>query len=95
MQIKIDRNIYSDSCISKTIYWYSDNFSFNRHVIGNYELIDIFCKSKDVFDENDFIDKLNDFKLRCIIEEETKDIRTILYAKAFAEYDDLTDSDFE
>ena len=32
------------------------------------------------------INTLNDFKLRCTIEEETKDIRTIIYAKAFADY---------
>jgi His-Xaa-Ser system protein HxsD len=34
---------------------------------------------------------LNDFKLREIIHEETKDIRNILYIKAFALNDDFED----
>lgn len=37
---------------------------------------------------------LNDYKLRQVIEDETHDIRTILYAKAFADFDDI-DSDDE
>ena len=37
---------------------------------------------------------LNDYKLRQVIEDETHDIRTILYAKAFADFDDI-DSDGE
>lgn len=37
---------------------------------------------------------LSDYKLRQVIEDETHDIRTILYAKAFADFDDI-DSDGE
>lgn len=33
--------------------------------------------------------QLNDYKLREIVEKETHDIRTILYAKAFADCEDL------
>ena len=40
-----------------------------------------------------FFEKLNDFKLRGIIDEETKEIRTILYAKAFGDFDDITEDD--
>lgn len=40
-----------------------------------------------------FLDKLNDYILRGIIAEETKDIRTILYAKAFADDDNLSEED--
>ena len=41
-----------------------------------------------------FFNVLNDYKLRQVIEDETHDIRTILYAKAFADFDDI-DSDDE
>ena len=68
MEIKVDRNIYSDSCISKVVY---------------------------DFDVNDFWDKMNDFKLREIINTETRDIKTILYAKAFGEFDNLDENDFD
>lgn len=40
-----------------------------------------------------FLQRLNDYKLREIIFEETKDIRTILYAKAFADCDDFSMED--
>ena len=35
---------------------------------------------------------LNDYKLRQIIEEETHDIRVILYAKAFSDFDELEEN---
>ena len=40
-------------------------------------------------------DNLNDYKLRCIIEKETPDIRTILYAKAFSDSEDIDEADLD
>ena len=37
-----------------------------------------------------FLQRLNDYKLREIVIAETKDIRTILYAKAFADCEDFS-----
>ena len=45
--------------------------------------------------EKDVFDNLNDYKLRCIIEKETHDIRTILYAKAFSDCEDIDETDFD
>lgn len=42
---------------------------------------------KDI--QNLLFTALNDYKLRQIIEEETHDIRVILYAKAFSDFDEL------
>lgn len=90
MEIKIDRSVYSDSCISKAIYKLSGDISFNRRLLDNVEIVD--CRS-DKFSDSEiqslFLQTLNDYKLRSIIAEETKDIRTILYAKAFAESEDF------
>jgi len=44
---------------------------------------------------SDFWNKMNDFKLREIIITETRDIKTILYAKAFGEFDNLDENDFD
>jgi His-Xaa-Ser system protein HxsD len=41
----------------------------------------------------EFFQKLNDYKLREQIDKETKDIKTILYAKAFGEFDELTEEE--
>lgn len=93
MILQIDRNIYSDSCISKVVYWLSDQYSIDRRLEGSNEILQI----EDIEDEKSFkklfFEKLNDFKLRGIIEDETKEIRTILYAKAFGDFDDITEED--
>ena len=73
MEIKIDRNIYSDSCISKVVYLLSEKFSIARTFVNNYEILTIIHKTDDDFDVNDFWDKMNDFKLREIINIETKE----------------------
>lgn len=93
MKLQIDRKIYSDSCISKVVYWLSDQYTIVRRLEGDNEVITI----EDVGDEDSlrkvFFEKLNDYKLRGIIESETKDIRTILYAKAFGDFDDITEEE--
>lgn len=93
MTLQIDRRIYPDSCISKTVYWFSDQYIIKRQLDGDKEHIII----ENISDDNDFkkafFEKLNDFKLRGIIESETKDIRTILYAKAFGDFDDITEEE--
>ena len=93
MKLEIDRKVYSDSCISKVVYWLSDQYTIVRRLEGDNEVITI----EDVGDEDSlrkvFFKKLNDYKLRGIIESETKDIRTILYAKAFGDFDDITEEE--
>ena len=93
MTLRIDRKIYSDSCISKVAYWLSDQYAIERHLEGDEEIVSI----EEVDDEQKLrqliLEKLNDYKLREIIESETKDIRTILYAKAFGDFDDLTEEE--
>lgn len=91
MEIKVDRNIYSDACISKSIYALSDRYFIARSLEGTNEILCVTgnteYKEEDV--EKEILTTLNDYKLRQIIEDETHDIRTILYAKAFADFDDI------
>ena len=90
MTVKIDRKIYSDSCISKSVYALADKYTILRSVDGQNEILDVqsvgLGGETEESARRDFINTLNDFKLRCTIEEETKDIRTVIYAKAFADY---------
>lgn len=90
MILRIDRTVYSDPCVSKSIYALADKYTILRSVEGQEEILKIQpVESNHVNEEQakvEIINTLNDFKLRCIIEEETKDIRTIIYAKAFADY---------
>lgn len=93
MILQIDRKIYSDSCISKVVYWLSDQYAIDRHLEGDVEIITIEGVDDELCFKKIFFEKLNDFKLREIIESETKDIRTILYAKAFGDFDDITEEE--
>ena len=90
MILRVDRAVYSDSCISKSVYALANRYSIQRSIEGGDEILDIQPLSSDGVDDDIVkgvvVNTLNDFKLRCIIEGETKDIRTIIYAKAFADY---------
>ena len=88
MTITVDRQIYDDECISKAIYLLSDIYAFSRSLDNNHEIIEITSKTCQDIDESKFFDVLNDFKLRGIINKETKDIKTILFAKAFGDLDE-------
>lgn len=94
MDILVDRKIYSDNCITKAVYWLSRDYLIIRTIAGDNEKICFSPKQGAKTDkeiQSEVFDKLNDFKLRQIIENETHDIRTILYAKAFSESDCLED----
>lgn len=93
----IDKKIYSDSVISKAVYWMSADYKIVRESLDeSTEQVDFTAINKDVMDssaEMKFNQLLNDFKLRQIVADETRDIKTILYAKAFAEDEELSEED--
>lgn len=94
MTLTIDRQIYSDACISKVVYWLSAQYAIERSLSGNTETLSITRNDGQPFDENELraqcLQLLNDYKLRQTIDDETRDIRTILYAKAFADDENQT-----
>lgn len=96
MTITVDKRIYSDSVISKAVYWLSGDFSIARRLIDE-NMEEITATSLTDVSETEFESRLNqalnDFKLRQIVADETRDMKTILYAKAFAEDEDLTEED--
>lgn len=97
MTISIDRRIYSDSVISKVIYWLSGDYIIVRDILDdNTESLSIKAVDANVAEETlkaKLMQTFNDFKLRQIVADETRDIKTILYAKAFAEDEDLNEED--
>lgn len=93
MTLRIDRKIYPDSCVSKVVYWFSEQYTIIRRIEGDEEVISIEGGFDETIIRKTFFEKLNDYKLRGIIDEETRDIRTILYAKAFGDFDELTEEE--
>ena len=41
MILEVDRNIYSDSCISKVVYWFSNQYTIERQLKDNVEYLTI------------------------------------------------------
>ncbi len=97
MKVTLDRRIYSDSVISKAVYWLSGNYIISRNLLDdNTEELYIEISNNELTEKQVFtslMQALNDFKLRQIIADETRDVKTILYAKAFAEDENLCEDD--
>ena len=95
----VDKKIFSDNVLSKVLYWFSTDFIISRNTISDsiekitFHLI----KSDGIIDKDSLQLKLSqnftDYKIREIIQKETKDIRNILYIKAFANYNGDEDID--
>ena len=99
MRLIVDKKVYSDYCISNAIYWLCSKYTCKREQIGDFEEhIDITPKNSDLVISEDEVEEkfwssMNDYKLREQVRKETKDIRTILYIKAFSDCDDISDEE--
>lgn len=92
--------IYSKECIFKTIYWYGDKFHTNVELVKdapNTYVITLKPMLDSELSEQDlemylakFEKDLIDFNLRQIVNKETRAIRELITAKAFA-HGDLED----
>ena len=93
LTLTIDRAIYSDGTISKAVYWETNQYIITRQLNGNAEMLSFEPKQNCRENENAvrerFLNRLNDIKVQQIVDNETKDLRTILYIKAFANNDDF------
>jgi His-Xaa-Ser system protein HxsD len=92
-KIYLDKSVYSLNTIFKCFYWYKSNYEIDIDAKGEYHEVHISTLQNELaLDE--LIPKIKadliDFKTREIIHNETKNIRELLVAKAFAqgeEYD--------
>lgn len=94
----VDASIFNENVLSKALYWYADKFIIYWEKIDNsIHQITLTYKANihRIYSFNDIINKLNqdliDYKNRDIIINETRNIRDILYVKAFANNDDFED----
>ncbi|MBS1371505.1 MAG: His-Xaa-Ser system protein HxsD [Lentisphaeria bacterium] len=95
VSLEVDPSIYGDAVISRVLYWLVPDYLIGRNTLPDGLLhITLHRKAGEISQEElaalqerlnrDFID----CKLREIIERETRDIRTILYVKAFADFEE-------
>jgi His-Xaa-Ser system protein HxsD len=98
IEIKVDKNIYNDTVISKVLYWLTDSYFIYQNCENGMIQKIILEKKENSISNDEFVslkNKLNqdfiDFKVRDIITNETKNIRDILYIKAFNNSDEFAD----
>lgn len=100
--LNVDKSIYDESVIDKVLYWWMADYVITRQnnlgtTIQTFVFSAPYPIPREVFEKMrqklsaDFID----YKNRAIIVAETRDLRNILYAKAFANSDDFVEFEFK
>jgi His-Xaa-Ser system protein HxsD len=92
IELRFDPNLYSSEVLHKCFYWYAEQYSVTIQKDNQLFIVKIVSKINDP-DFDLLIIKLKtdliDFKTREIISLETKNIRDLLIAKAFANSDEF------
>ena len=90
VRFSIDRSIYPDEAVLKTVYWFTDRFYIYLDPLpDNRLLVELRLKSLNSFDlaqaAGEFSNALLDSCLRQLVLKETGPIREALVTKAFSE----------
>jgi His-Xaa-Ser system protein HxsD len=92
IQIKIDGTLYSSEVVHKCFYWYAGKYSVDISTEGKSFIVKL-ADPKQEWDIQSVVSKIKtdliDFKTREIVSNETKNIREMLIAKAFAHNDEF------
>ncbi len=95
----IDSRLYADIVVHKCFYWYTNDYHISIQLDDNNTYYNVILRPINPSEYPDWDHVLAniqrdliDFKLRQAILDETKIIRELIVAKAFAHYDD-TDPD--
>lgn len=91
IEIVVDKSIYCEDVLYKCFYWYGANFNVEIETHSK-ESFKVYIAAKNQGENlEEIINKIQqdliDFKLRDIVTKETKVIRELLVAKAFAYYE--------
>lgn len=89
--VRIDSAIYSKEVVAKVMYWLSRDFTIMQSLDGKDWTLTL--ETQNTVDWDDVKKRLSqllaDYQMREVIAAETKDIKNILYIKAFANIDEL------
>lgn len=98
----VDLSIYNERIVDKVLYWWSGDYTITRINCSGTTLQTIALAASEPVSLEKFemiARKLSadliDYKNRAIVESETRDLRNILYAKAFANSDDFVEFEFD
>lgn len=93
LSFTVNTRLYSMDVLYKCLYWYTRKYHFDVSIEGNeFAKVNFSLPQADDVAASEFYFRLHselaDFKLRDIVAKETKTIRELIIAKAFANYDD-------
>ncbi len=98
----VDLSIYNERIVDKVLYWWSGDYIITRTNRSGTTLQMITLTASEPISSEKFESisrKISanfiDYKNREIVESETRDLRNILYAKAFANSDDFVEFEFD
>lgn len=99
LHFSLDADLYSEDVLFKCFYWYGADYDLAIEKDGRIFRIFLHSKSQIGTNHEVLLQKINqdliDFKLRDIVSKETKNIRDLLTAKAFAHFEMDEGSDAE
>ena len=94
----LDISIFNENVLTKVLYWYTESFViyWSRSIDNMHEVsLELKPSASKLYTFEYITHKFNqdliDYKNRDLIINETKDIRNILYVKAFANNDAFED----
>jgi len=97
-ELVVDNSIFNEQIILKMTYWFTEEYCFYWKSKSDNEQTILFEKKQGNICPQEYKllkEKVNqlliDYRNREIINQETKNIRDILYIKAFANNDDYED----
>jgi His-Xaa-Ser system protein HxsD len=97
--VLIEKELYNEDVLHKCFYWYGDNFNVDISINSDKLFLVKLQPNSETVDLEKTLDKIKrdliDFKLRDIVTKETKTIRELIIAKAFAYYDLENDPETE
>lgn len=90
-KVRIDSGIYSKEVVVKVLYWLSRDFTVMESKDGKDLVLSLESQNAAVWDDvkKRLSQLLTDYQMREVIAAETKDIRNILFIKAFSNVEEL------
>jgi His-Xaa-Ser system protein HxsD len=90
LHFSLNEELYDEDVLFKCFYWYGADYNVEIDKKDTAFLVILTSKSEIKIDHNSLLIKIKqdliDFKLRDIVTKETKNIRELLTAKAFAHF---------
>ena len=94
--VRVEEHVFCQEAVERAAYWFTDHYHLDiRRDAPGILVVSFDPKAKDYSTkdiEPEFRDALIDAQLRIRIAQETKDIRNVIVAKAFAEGNLLDDA---